>query len=117
MMKALIFGSGVAVGFVAGARSGRQSYEKIRDQSREVWRSPAVQEKVSDATRAVKDAAPQVQDKVGALAKKATHRGPDSSSGADSDIAAAPNGAAAPAAPEPNGASPSAEGRHALDQS
>ncbi|MGW5153457.1 YtxH domain-containing protein [Rhodococcus koreensis] len=74
MEKALIFATGVAVGFVAGTRAGRQTYEKMRNQSLELWHNPTVQEKVSDATHVVKDKAPQVQQKVGALAKKATHR-------------------------------------------
>lgn len=45
----------------------------------ELWHNPTVQEKVSEATETVKDKAPQVQHKVGELAKKATHRGTDTS--------------------------------------
>lgn len=117
MMKALTFAAGVAVGFVVGSRAGRQSYEKMRDQSRELWHNPTVQEKVSGATQAVKDTAPQLQHKVGALAKKATHRGPDTGSDADSGTVVSPNGAAASATPtaDPTVAPAPTEGRHTLD--
>ncbi|QDQ95459.1 YtxH domain-containing protein [Rhodococcus sp. WB9] len=77
MQKVLIFAAGAAAGFVLGTRSGRQTYEKMRHQSLELWHNPTVQEKVSEATETVKDKAPQVQHKVGELAKKATHRGAD----------------------------------------
>jgi hypothetical protein len=65
------------VGFVLGARAGRQTYDKVRDQSLELWHNPTVQEKVSGATETVKDKAPKLQHKVGALAKKAAHHGAD----------------------------------------
>ena len=119
MEKALIFATGVAVGFVAGTRAGRQTYEKMRNQSLELWHNPSVQEKVSDATHAVKGKAPQVQQKVGALAKKATHRGHDTSADVDSGTTGPQNGAAvvtAPAVTEPTVPAATTEGRHTLDQ-
>ena len=79
MQKVMIFAAGAAAGFVLGTRSGRQTYEKMRHQSLELWHNPTVQEKVSEATETVKDKAPQVQHKVGELAKKATHRSTDTS--------------------------------------
>ncbi|MCQ4120798.1 YtxH domain-containing protein [Rhodococcus tibetensis] len=111
MERALIFVAGAAVGFVLGARSGRQTYEKMREQSLEVWHNPAVQEKVSGATETVKDKAPQVQHKVGELAKKATHRGTDTNSAAAATTgvprgdATAPTPAAtdSPVSPPPSG--------------
>jgi hypothetical protein len=36
MVKTLFFASGAAVGFVMGTRAGRQTYEKMRDQSVEL---------------------------------------------------------------------------------
>ncbi|MFC9549982.1 YtxH domain-containing protein [Rhodococcus sp. NPDC056960] len=107
MMRALTFAAGVAVGFVVGTRTGRQGYEKMRDQSLELWHNPAVQEKVSSATHVVKEKAPEVQHKVEELAKKATHHG--SAAHSDAGTAAAQNGAV-PVPP----ASP--DGRHTLDQ-
>ncbi|MDF3313535.1 YtxH domain-containing protein [Rhodococcus sp. T2V] len=127
MEKALIFATGVAVGFVAGTRAGRQTYEKMRNQSLELWHNPTVQEKVSDAAHVVKDKAPQVQQKVGALAKKATHRGHTTSADIDSGTAAAdvhsstagPRDRAAvvatPAVTEPTVPPATTAGRHTLD--
>jgi hypothetical protein len=114
MQKALIFAAGAAVGFVVGTRSGRQTYEKMRHQSLELWHNPTVQEKVSEATETVKDKAPQVQHKVGELAKKATHRGTDTSStsaptnGVSLGEAAAPT----PTATEPATVTPPTAGKH-----
>lgn len=94
MQKALLFATGAAVGFVVGTRAGRRTYEKMRDQSLELWHNPTVQEKVSGATEVVKDKAPQVQHKVGELTKKAAHRGTDTgaapATGAPLDDAATP---------------------------
>ncbi|MDT2004803.1 YtxH domain-containing protein [Rhodococcus opacus] len=115
MQKALIFAAGAAVGFVVGTRSGRQTYEKMRHQSVELWHNPTVQQKVSEATETVKGKAPQVQHKVGELAKKVTHHDTDSSTtsaptnGASLDDAAAPT---TPTATEPTTVSPPTGGKH-----
>ncbi|MEN0138552.1 MAG: YtxH domain-containing protein [Rhodococcus sp. (in: high G+C Gram-positive bacteria)] len=101
MQKVLTFAAGAAVGFVLGTRSGRQTYEKMRHQSLELWHNPTVQEKVSEATDTVKDKAPQVQHKVGELAKKATHRHADTHS-----TTAPTNGASLGDAPTPPPAAP-----------
>ncbi len=61
MEKAWFFAAGAAVGFVLGTRYGRQTYEKMRDQSLEAWHNPTVQEKVGGATETVKDKAPKVR--------------------------------------------------------
>lgn len=115
MQKVLIFAAGAAAGFVLGTRSGRQTYEKMRHQSLELWHNPpTVQEKVSEATETVKDKAPQVQHKVGELAKKATHRGTDTSAtGAPPTNGVSLEDAAGrtPTAPPPTVTS-STEGKH-----
>ncbi|GCE43596.1 YtxH domain-containing protein [Rhodococcus sp. USK10] len=109
MQKVLTFAAGAAVGFVLGTRSGRQTYEKMRHQSLELWHNPAVQEKVSGATETVKDKAPQVQHKVGELAKKATHHHHTDTSSTTAPTNGASLGDAAtpaPAAPTPTDAEP-----------
>ena len=114
------FAAGAAVGFVLGARFGRQTYEKMRDESLEIWHNPTVQEKVGGATETVKDQAPKVQQKVGALAKKVTHHGADGTDGTDgtdTSVTTAPTTgvplkeapAPAPAATEPT---PPTGGKH-----
>lgn len=106
MQKVLTFAAGAAVGFVLGTRSGRQTYEKMRHQSLELWHNPTVQEKVSGATETMKDKAPQVQHKVGELAKKATHHHTETSSTTAPTNGASLGDAATPAAPTPPNAEP-----------
>ncbi len=77
----LILGAGVAIGYVLGSRSGRQSYERLKARSKDVWSNPTVQQQVSRAEEAVKAQAPVVAEQVAHAAKqvaeKATHRGDD----------------------------------------
>jgi hypothetical protein len=74
----LMLGTGLAIGYVLGSRSGRQSYERLKQRSRAVWANPTVQQQVSHAQEAVKAQAPVVQDHLVSAAKqvadKATHR-------------------------------------------
>ncbi|AKE90894.1 MULTISPECIES: YtxH domain-containing protein [Rhodococcus] len=101
MVRAVIFAAGTAVGFVLGTRAGRQTYEKMRDQSLGLWHNPAVHEKVSGATQTAKDKVPQVQHRVEALAKKAAHRGSGTGTGTAPGVPLTEAAASAPAAMEP----------------
>ncbi|PVX66223.1 UNVERIFIED_ORG: hypothetical protein FNL38_107386 [Nocardia globerula] len=105
MQKALIFIAGAAAGFVVGTRSGRQTYEKMRDQSLELWHNPTVQEKVSEVAETVKEKAPQVQHKVGDLAKKASHHNAETSTASGPAIGETPDEVATPT-PTAEGNSP-----------
>jgi oxygen-dependent protoporphyrinogen oxidase len=58
MRGKLLFAAGAAVGFVLGARAGRERYEQIKAGAARLWESPAVQKQV----RAVED---YVAEKVG----------------------------------------------------
>jgi len=40
--KVMIFVAGAAVGWVVGACSGRQAYERVAGRVAEAWRSPAL---------------------------------------------------------------------------
>jgi hypothetical protein len=44
MRGKLLFLGGAAVGFVLGARAGREKYDQLVATSRKVWESPTVQE-------------------------------------------------------------------------
>lgn len=66
-----MFGAGLALGFVLGSKSGRSAYESLKTKSEELWRNPTVQEKVHEATDAVKEKAPGVASQVTDAAKKA----------------------------------------------
>lgn len=71
-MKAkFLFGTGMAAGFVLGSRSGRAAYEKIKARAAAFWDSKPVQDKVSAATEAVKEKAPEVSDQLTEAARRA----------------------------------------------
>lgn len=72
MMKAkLMFGAGLAVGYIMWSSKGQAAFRKFKNEATTYWRSPAVQHQVHDATEAVKEKAPDVVDKVTSLARKA----------------------------------------------
>ncbi|WP_431219686.1 hypothetical protein [Leifsonia xyli] len=49
MRGKILFVTGAAVGYVLGARAGRQRYEQIKAAAAKVWESPAVQKQVHSA--------------------------------------------------------------------
>lgn len=54
--------AGVGIGYVLGARAGRESYDKIMKAADKFWSSPRVQKQVTSAEDFVKDKAPDVAD-------------------------------------------------------
>lgn len=58
-MGKLSFFAGVGVGYLLGARAGRQQFEKIKSASQQVWENPRVQSSVH-----------KVEEKVGQVAKE-----------------------------------------------
>lgn len=71
-MKAkLLFGTGMAAGFLLGSRSGRAAYEKIKARAAALWDSKPVQDTVAAATEAVKEKAPEVTDQLSEAARRA----------------------------------------------
>lgn len=81
-MKAkLLFGAGIAAGYVLGSRSGRAAYEKLKARAAALWESKPVQDKVAAATEAVKEKAPELPGhlteaarRAGTVIGSATHR-------------------------------------------
>ena len=72
-MGKLSFLAGAAVGYVLGAKAGRQRYEQIKASANKVWASDPVQARVGDVTNAAKNkAAPFVADKLRDAAKAAS---------------------------------------------
>jgi len=67
----LLLGVGVAVGYVLGSRSGRAAYDKLKARAAGVWDSKPVQDKVSVATEAIKEKAPEVAGQLGEAARRA----------------------------------------------
>jgi hypothetical protein len=76
-MRRLILLAGVAIGYVLGAKAGRERYEQLADQASKVWADPRVQTKVGE----VKEQAPQVAAKVGDRAKTAAGQAKAKASG------------------------------------
>jgi len=71
-MKAkLLFGTGLAAGYVLGSRSGRAAYEKLKARAAGLWESKPVQDKVAAATEAVKEKAPEVSSQLTEAARRA----------------------------------------------
>lgn len=78
MKNKLVFGAGMAVGYVLGTRAGRESYEQLKTKAQELWNDPKVQDTVSSTTDAIKDKAPEIQDSVkDALGKSGSDSGSD----------------------------------------
>ena len=68
-MTALVAGG---VGYVLGARAGRERYDQIRGMAMKVKSNPAVQQTARQAAEAAKEAAPAVKDKVADVAAQKT---------------------------------------------
>ncbi len=76
-MRRLILLVGVAIGYILGAKAGRERYEQLADQASKVWSDPRVQTKVDE----VKEQAPQVAAAVGDKAKSAASQAKAKASG------------------------------------
>ena len=71
MKSKLLFGVGIAAGYVLGSRSGRAAYDKLKARAASIWDSKPVQDKVAAATEAVKEKAPEVSDQLSEAARRA----------------------------------------------
>jgi hypothetical protein len=94
----LLLGVGIAAGYVLGSRSGRAAYDKLKARAAGIWDSKPVQDKVSVATGAIKEKAPEVADQLTEAARRAgtvigsaMHR--DGSSGSFGDGKSSTSGA------------------------
>lgn len=80
-MKKLILLVAGGIGYVLGARAGRERYEQIKRTATRVKDDPRVQEKAAQAADLAKEKAPIVKDKVasaaGAASDKVTSSGGD----------------------------------------
>ena len=89
-MSKLTLLAAAGVGYVLGAKAGRQRYETIMGTFNKVKDDPRVQEKAHQATDLAKEKAPVVKDKVvsaaGTAADKAKSAAPSGSSTPDRSI-------------------------------
>lgn len=73
-MSKLSFLAGVGVGYVLGARAGRERYEQIKSGAQGAWNNPKVQETVSHAQDFAAQKAPEVQHRLVETASTAVHK-------------------------------------------
>jgi hypothetical protein len=91
MKRALTLATGLTIGYVAGARAGREKYDQIKDKVHEVSQQPAVTEmreniqgQVGTATKAVAD---KVTGVASGLSKKMQSSSDDTAAPQDRDTA------------------------------
>lgn len=70
MKNKIVFGTGIAIGFLLGSRSGRQTYDKLMAKTDELWHNPKVQDTVSHTTNTVKEKAPGISSRAEKTFKK-----------------------------------------------
>jgi hypothetical protein len=70
MKGKILFVTGLGVGYVLGARAGRERYEAIKKTAQKFWNDPRVQKQVDTAEAFVKDKAPDAAEFVTETAKK-----------------------------------------------
>jgi gas vesicle protein len=62
--------TGLAVGYVLGAKAGRERFEQIRSSANKLWNDPRVQSKVDAVEDFAKDKAPEVAEFVSDQTKR-----------------------------------------------
>lgn len=80
MRGKLVLLVGIGIGYVLGARAGRERYEEIKRALGRFWNDPRVQHQVQNVEEFARDKAPEVVDFLGDTAKKAVQRKPATSS-------------------------------------
>jgi outer membrane murein-binding lipoprotein Lpp len=91
MRKLMLLGAG-AVGYVLGAKAGRERYDQIATQAQKLRTNPSVQKKVDEAKHAAKDAADTAVHK----AREQAEGGSSAPSGTNSTATSTPSGATGP---------------------
>jgi hypothetical protein len=72
-MRKLTFLAGAAVGYVLGARAGRERYERLKETAERLRRNPAVRNAADSAAHSGRQAAARA---AGVVADRAEHRLP-----------------------------------------
>lgn len=84
MKKLLVLVAG-GIGYVLGAKAGRERYEQISKTFNKVKDDPRVQEKTQQAADLAKEKAPVVKDKVAGAASSAADKASSKVGGGSSD--------------------------------
>lgn len=99
-MKKLIFLAGLGIGFVVGARSGRETYDKLEAQARQFAQDPRVQEQADKARTAAQDAAATVKERAPEVAAAAKEKASSAAATAKEKASSATHRADADTAPD-----------------
>jgi hypothetical protein len=67
----LIIAFGLGLGYLLGARAGRERYEQIADAASGIWDDPRVARARREGARYAREQAPVIRDKAQAAAKAA----------------------------------------------
>jgi len=104
MRGKLILVTGIAIGYVLGAKAGRERYEQIKKGASRLWNDPRVQGPVQQAEDFAKDKAPEVVEfladgakKIVVSARGASRKGAEKAADATSTAAAKASTAASKA--------------------
>lgn len=81
--------TGLAAGYVLGARAGRERYEQIKRTAVKVWNDPRVQTQVDRVEDFARDKAPEVAEFLSDNAKKVVAQVSKAKPGSDSSSSAA----------------------------
>lgn len=92
MMKKLMFLGAGAIGYVLGAKAGRERYEQIAAQAQKLRQNPTVQQKVDEAKHMAQDAAGTAVDK----AKEKAGNDSSTPAGTQPSATSTPTGATGP---------------------
>lgn len=87
MRGKILIVTGLAVGYVLGARAGRERYEQIKRVAAKFWNDPRVQHQVDRVEDFAKDKAPEVVDFLSDNAKKVVSQVRSSTKKADAPAA------------------------------
>lgn len=92
MIKKLMFLGAGAIGYVLGAKAGRERYEQIAEQAQKLRQNPKVQQKVDEAKSMAHDAAGTAVGKV----KEQAGGGSSAPAGTSPSATSTPTGATGP---------------------
>ena len=90
MKGKILLVAGVGIGYVLGARAGRERYEDIKRAAGRLWNDPRVQRQLDEAEGFVKDKAPDVAGFVASGVKKVASQVSGSSKSSDSSARKTP---------------------------
>ena len=80
-MNKMLLLVGAGIGYVLGARAGRERYDQIADQANKLWSDPRVQTKVEEVKAKAPEMAHQVGEQARSKVDEAKHRVSGDSSG------------------------------------